>query len=374
MPDTESLVIRGAIFAAGFGANLSVLALLSHQKFGSELTKRLMTSQLIVDGVITIFSLGLLFYPVITPNFGPEVAFVACYVIRSGTMYNYFQAVSVYNLMWIAVDRFLAVGRPSTYRSSQRKMIIVAYATMFLLPFVCSAPAPYLVIYADGKCRIRMLYDRSVFAAVYTAFTFYVGVIFAYLVPGITMLVCQAKMVLALREVMRPQKREMAQSNASSSDRPHPNSFNRTVAIPALIMCINFLISAGYKHVYYLLGAHKIISYDFASFAGRMALILNAIGSSVNPLVIVWSSGSFRRQIRVCLNRLNVRMNASLFVPLTKLHCLPAHPSLLGGSYQAHHSFSTGGFQFLIGNNNVAEASESTAYSSQLTQYEENVS
>ena len=242
----------------------------------SSVTVVLLKHQAIIDASVCALATGI-FLQTSFHNVGLCVIdFVICFFWYSQMIYWVFALLSVWNLVFIAVDRYIAVCASVTYNTLSRTRIKIAIAAMYVC-FISSAMITVpLVSFRHKRCVDELLLspDES-----YTYFYWYsiYWLFFSYIVPFLSFLMLYGRIVQQLRRhrlVIAP----VTQSQTVT------NSTIRITKCAITVTCI-FVMTISYHSIYFCMSSVSEINFDFGGHYQLIGMLMIACNSLANPFI-----------------------------------------------------------------------------------------
>ena len=207
---------------------------------------------------------------------------IICHVWDSQAIYWGGVAISIYNLVFLAYERFLAVCRPFKHVDfTPRKLF-----RLFLVLYICSQTLPVglclSVSYKDAQCvnkdidRLLQVYSIAVFTLVYFVpctffFSFYGMVINSF------------------------RKRRTSDFSSSKVIDKATVELTKTAAV---VTCV-FIVCIGYDLIYYMFGCNYVVEYIINSPVQKVGVGLSSFNSVANPMIYGLLMPSYRKSLRM---------------------------------------------------------------------------
>ena len=214
-----------------------------------------------------------------------------CQVWHSQAIYWTGVFISMYCLVFIAVERFIMIEYPYTHRNIKTRhvyaslVIMVIASCIWVLP-PCSLQTKYEE--QSGECHSHYYFDSEVFEdfmAFFGIFWFVMG----YSVPIILFITLYTKIILTLR-----QRQETQRANGQCILETADRYLTRT----AIAVSVVFSVCVGWESWCYLFGRVGIISYEKDTWYSVMGAFLATFNSCANPLIYCASLPIFRKSLK----------------------------------------------------------------------------
>ena len=176
--------------------NISTFMFLHQAKSLNRMVSFLMKHQALLDFFVCLFgAIILLTQQEYMWKTGTQIIdIVVCYVWHSNMLYWWCFSLSVWSLVLLAIDRFMAVCKPFIYMNMTKvKMIlcmVVIYASMISLTIPSSF---YVIHFNNGQCEYRIITESLHF---YSIFIF----IASYFAPCFLIILLYVRIILSLRK------------------------------------------------------------------------------------------------------------------------------------------------------------------------------
>ena len=258
------------------GFNRLMLVLLRHQSF--------------VDALVCLLASVVVVQPFMWTTGLNWLDQFICHVWHSQALYWGAVTLSTYNLVCIAIERYIAVARPFQYSdlmeaNNKKKacIFLVLYAGMLFITH-----GTYLQTrLQDGKCLNEYFMDGPAVQSYFFGFVIFTYIL-TYFVPALAMAILYSIIVCKLQR----RKKNLSLGQSTVIDRAS-TQLTKTAAIVTLI----FIVTIGYDLHYYLLGYSGITSYDLNSPVQKIGVFLSNLNSCTNPFVYALLMPQYRQNI-----------------------------------------------------------------------------
>ena len=282
--------------STGVVANvLTFVTLTVNGRAFSHLTVVLLKHQALIDMIVCVLA-SCLFMQTAAWRVGQSTVDSAiCFVWHSRFLYWVPVTLSIWNIVFIAVDRLMAVCFPLKYKLLSPRHLKIAIGVMYVPCVFSSAPCIRVVSFAHGRCYLTITLPPQ------QAYNFYYGysvywLLFAYLIPVTLFLVLYGYIVSRLRRQSLAVVASTAQSQARTKS---------TVRVTrcAITVTVVFMASLGYDSIHFCLGSVGVTVYDFGVLVHLIGLLLTVVNSLANPFVYFVFMPAFRRSMRTTICR-----------------------------------------------------------------------
>ena len=222
------------------------------------------------------------------------IDYVICYIWYSQTLYWATVLVSVYNLVFIAFDRLVAVCFPVKYKTMSPKNLKIAIAIGYV-PCICSAaPCVELVSFVKGQCILGMSLPPDL------AYKFYYGysihwLFVAYIIPVASFFIFYGRVVVQLR---RHRKAITSAIESQALTKSTVRVTNCLITVTAV-----FIVTVSYHSIYFCAGSVGLMSFDLGGPTQLIGILLTVCNSCANPFMYAMFMPAFRRSLRATIWR-----------------------------------------------------------------------
>ena len=277
----------------GFVANVAT-AITLHQNGSafSPVIRILFQHQSLVDALICVISLIFVIKP---NNWMTGIQYLdscICYIHHSYFSIGVTVGLSVWNLVYLSMERWLAVCLPFRHKDLTTGRLKWALVGLYVVSIIGTSPNFVLhVKLQDKACLARPLFDTSMkrtqdMMYAYAVFHY----LFCYAAPCALLFLFYGLVILTLHR-----RQKQSKLGSSSVIESAANELTKT----ALVVTLIFIFSLGFDLWTYLLANFGYIpSYTLGSPIQRAALWLLSVNSGANPFIYVMLIPAYRRSIR----------------------------------------------------------------------------
>ena len=226
-----------------------------------------------------------------------SIGVVACFI--TGVSSYLFGLVSIYTLVFVSIERFMATNHPVKHRLvSNTKLIQIGVSIIWIWSgFLCGllfALSRYVYVKEYFHCMV----DWSA-SMTYTI----ILVICAYCLPVLTLTFCNFSVLRAVRIVHRNRANHSNSPNSRNSNgmlrfaREHRASFCIIVIVATFVICWTPYVIGGYA---IFLGNNNLPKQFMSA-----AVVLTIGNASLNPIIYGVMNNSFREAFRNILSPRN---------------------------------------------------------------------
>ena len=224
--------------------------------------------------------------------------FLLCQVWHGQAIYWSGVTISVWNLVLMAVERFLIIRYPYKHRDMPPSKVYKAWAILYVLIILFLVPAYFQVKYESGKCVPKFYFDTpgaNTFNAFYGIFWLFL----CYVIPTSLFVFLYTKIIIHIRQRQKSNiERHSVLDNMEGQQSRIYTRANQQLTKTAIIVTIVFIISLSYDCWYCLLGYTGITEYVFNSPLQKVGVFLSTFNSCANPFIYATGMSVFRKSLR----------------------------------------------------------------------------
>ena len=289
------------VTSIGLIANLVALLTLlySKQRFSTRPTRILLINQTFVDTFVCVLGILIFTHTDMSMTGNEPIDFFLCQALRSQAMFWIFVLLSVWNVVFIAFDRFQVInntGSPRNVRIRRRKVVLMI---MYIVSAILLVPACFQVRYdpVTGVCEEDLSFmendngDNGLLK--FWIFYGYVWFFTMYIIPIGCLVAMYAEVVLELKRTQRTLGEILDKRSSHVLD-----TADRQVTQMAITIGIIFIISLSWDAFYCLLGFTGVTSYEFNSLLQTTGVFLATMDSCATPFIYLFTMSEFRAGVK----------------------------------------------------------------------------
>ena len=289
------------VTAIGLIANFVALLTLifSKSRFSTRPTRILLINQTFVDTFVCVLGISIFTHTDMSMTGNKSMDFFLCHALRSQAMFWIFVLLSVWNVVFIAFDRFQVInntGSPRNIRIRRRKVVLMI---MYIVSTILLVPCCFTVRYDPdtGVCKEDSSYiDNDNGDDGFLKFLIFYGYVWfftMYIIPIGCLAVMYAEVVLKLKRTQRTLGEILDKRSSLVLD-----TADRQLTQMAITIGIVFIISLSWDAFYCLLGFTGVTSYEFNSLLQITGVFLATVDSCATPFIYVFTMSKFRAGVK----------------------------------------------------------------------------
>ena len=304
------------ILVTGLLSNVvTLLTLTWHGKGFPLMSRTLLRHQAIVDALVCV--MGILMYSQDPMWMTGNDLFdhVLCQVWHGQAIFWSCVLVSVWNLILIAMERWLMICRTYKHRNMRLREMYKMLIAMYSISFVFLVPAFFQIRYqppiiktsfnvttgqqnTSGKCLAGEFYFDNKHFKGFMAFYGVFWWLICYIIPVALFIYFYAKVIFSLREKRMEATPGSLHGDKRKSKNKVLKAADQQITRTAIIVTIVFFLSLSWDSWYCFFGFQEIIDYEFNSKLQVMGVFLAAFNSCTNPFIYAASMAIFRRCLK----------------------------------------------------------------------------
>ncbi|KAI0213424.1 hypothetical protein LSAT2_001540 [Lamellibrachia satsuma] len=291
-PLWRRIMNAGLLGMAGTGVvanTMTFVTLTVNGRSFSRLTVVLLKHQALIDAAVCALASGVFMQTSVWHVGQYAVDYAVCYIWHSQYIYWGVALLSVWNLVFIAIDRLIAVCFPIKYKSLSSRGLKIAIAIMYVPCFLSPAPSIRLVTFTHGQCILGITLPPDLAEAFYYWFSIY-WLFVAYIVPMVSFLLLYGRTVLQLRHHRK------AIASAVQSQTLTKSTIRVTKC--AITLTVIFAATISYDSIYFCLGNVGVTSYHLGAPVQLVGILMTVCNSLANPFMYAIFMPTFRRSLR----------------------------------------------------------------------------
>ena len=259
----------------------------------------LLGNQSIFDGLACLMTLLNTLIPsyMVSSN-GSLYDVLGCHIWGSKYLYLLFIMASVQNIVCITIDRYIAVLRPSTYRSSKKKFLISTSIYIILMSIIIPLPALCFMKISNNTCIVSNIYPGIEFknfllwCAIIWTFSIYIG-------PVLFLSIAYWRIIRKLKKSVMPDLNDIDKEKLKGTHQ---------LTISVFIATVIFICTFTFDNICYILSQFDIVEYTPGGVKEKIGLFIVTINSVLSPLSYFCFMKSFRVRfysLFICKNKKN---------------------------------------------------------------------
>ena len=272
----------------GFFANMAtVITLVINGKSFSLAIRVLLRHQSIVDASVCLFGALVLVQPFMWLSGYFSLDVFLCYAWHGQGMYWNVVFISIWNLVTLAFERFLAVCYPFKHKDFTRRRLFMVFFIIYIYSFFASSGSYMQTHLVDGKCLPEYILQGEsgkTFYYVYAIQTFFSY----YALPCSLFVIFYGSVIFTFRHRSQTQLAASRVIDKASAD----------LTKTAVVVTAIFIIDIGFDLWYYLLGKIYAVEYAMGSPIQKIGIWLSSFNSVANPFVYALLMPASRNSVR----------------------------------------------------------------------------
>ena len=280
--------IQLVLTSVGLVGNLLTLVTLIRQGQGfSRIIRLLLQHQSLVDSWVCLTAILLLVQPPMWLTGNKHFDIFLCMAWHGQGLYWGVVLLSIWNLVFISIERNMAVCHPFKHQKLSYKIVYTIFAIMYILSILLLVPGYLQVRYDDGECLSEYYFEGKImedFMTGYGIFWFFI----AYAIPCALFFVLYGLVLLSIH-------RRQGDTKLGSSRVIDKATTQLTKT--AITVTIFFIVSLGWDSWFYILGYTGVVEYEFNSPLQKIGVFFSVLNSCANPLIYAASMPIFRESL-----------------------------------------------------------------------------
>ena len=297
-------VFKTIVIILGLVTNIATFFSLTMNSEGlPQISRILLQHQAIADSFVCIMAIG-----IFTQNFMWMTAnhafnFVLCQAWHGQAIYWGGVLLSVWNIVLIAVERFMLINYPFKHRNLRPKHVYTVIVLMYSMNIICCIPGPLNVKYDKNRteCLNELYSDSPSFASFMSNFSIFWFLII-YAAPITIFIVLYTRSLFTLRKLQQ----KFRESNQKSFVL---KVADQRLTRNAIAVAIVFVISLSWDSWFYVLAFSENVKYDLNSPFQVVGVFLATLNSCANPFIYAAFLPSFQRSLAKTFRMGNTKKN-----------------------------------------------------------------
>ncbi|KAK2170857.1 hypothetical protein NP493_1129g00034 [Ridgeia piscesae] len=274
-----------ALTCIGYVANkVTFITLVKNGHMFSPAICLLLKHQALLDSWVSAMGTILLLQPPLwkTGRYGFDL--VVCYVWHSQAIYWATIYMSVWNLVAIAVERYIAVCHPFKHNDFQGTPVRVSIASMYGASVIILSPSYMQVRFKDNMCISEYLIPGKLGEDFFYGYSI-LCLFTLYLLPALAFMFLYGRIVMSLRR-----HKKTSQSGTSKALK----TVQVTITKTAFVVTLVFMVTIGFDAWSYTLGYTGVTNYEFGTPVQKIGVFFAVCNSVINPFVYLLLMPAFR--------------------------------------------------------------------------------
>lgn len=250
----------------------------------------LLRNQAVCDALIC----ALAFLTLLTPEMwlpGMDTLDVfMCYIWHSQHINWTLVVISVWNLVFLAYERWLAVCRPFQHQKLTKSKLYLTITLLYIICFIGLSPGFIQIRLENGVCEHKYFMDGRVvdiFFSVYATAWFFI----LYAIPSLLFILLYGMVIFAFQK----RKKKSDQLGSSRVIDKATSELTKT----AITVTIIFFLTISFDTWYYILGRYKVVKYTFNSPVQKASMWLASFNSFANPFIYGLLVPAYRQSLSI---------------------------------------------------------------------------
>ena len=260
------------------------------------MTKVLFQHQALVDSIVCLMGIGMITQPCMWMSGNQTFDFLLCQVWHSQGLYWTWVLLSIWNIMYISVERFIKINYPCRHRHTPVRDVCRGFTILYILGFLCLIPEYFQVRYDtdEGKCFADFYKCSEGFKMLMDGWRV-VWFLISYIIPIATFIGIYVTTILTI-EKRKGNLRNQCRDSFTASQLYEKESkyITRTVVAVAIV----FVLSLSWETLQYLLSAMGVAKYHKNDPLQRIGVFLATFNSCVNPFIYCVFLKCFRNSLK----------------------------------------------------------------------------
>ncbi|KAI0220083.1 hypothetical protein LSAT2_028397, partial [Lamellibrachia satsuma] len=274
-----------ALTCVGYVANkVTFITLLKNGHMFSPAICLLLKHQALLDSWVSAMGTILLLQPPLWKIGHYNFDLAVCYVWHSQAIYWATIYMSVWNLVAIAVERYIAVCHPFKHKDFQGTPVRVVLASMYVASVVILFPSYIQVRFEDNMCISEYLIPGKLGEDFFYGYSI-LCLFTLYLLPALAFMFLYGRIIASLR-----QRKKSSQSGTSKALKTVQTTITKTAFVVTLV----FMVTIGFDAWSYTLGYTGVTNYEFGTPVQKIGVFFAVCNSVINPFVYLVFMPAFR--------------------------------------------------------------------------------
>ncbi len=276
----------------GLIANIITLITLNNGKILSAAILTLLKHQSFVDAMVCGLAIPIFIQPPMWTTGVQAVDVVICYVWHNQLFFWYFVGISAWNLVYLAMERFVAVNKPLRHAQLTKKKLHWLFGFAYVFHFFLNTMFTIWVFLDKGRCVHGFISDPKIETIVSLSIMSLWAVSMYFLPVGLLVSLYS----LILHKLRKRQKESLFQNT------PTVSNASKKLLQTAFIVSICFIILMFFDILYMFLDIFGVTeTYTLNTPLQSIGVFLTTLNSSINPYMYAYSLPVFRRNVHITM-------------------------------------------------------------------------
>ena len=292
-PSWQTAIERTQMAMAIFGFAANIITLVTLTRNGDTLSPPiclLLKHQALADsGVCAMAAVILVQVPFWTSDL-TWLDVLTCHIWHSQALYWFMIFVSIWNLVFVSAERYMAICLPFLHSNLTTKRMVLAILLLYLVSLLVITPdfLRYRFDYDRKRCRRGFIFSGEQSSTFYYAYTI-VCLFTDYFIPLMAYIAMYSRILFTLAT-----RKKNVHLATSRTIRSTSNCLTKTAVALTLI----FIFSIGFGKWYYVLGNTGVIPHKPNSPVHEIPVFLAVFNSCINPCVYTILMPAYRKSLR----------------------------------------------------------------------------
>ena len=297
---TSITAVLTTMTVLGLVANIiTLIILILYEKDFPQISRTLLKNQATSDCFVCVMAVGLYFQSFRWTTGFRTFDLLLCQTWHSQALFWGGVHVSIWSLVFIAVERFVKISYPFKHRRIRKSHIYTTCTAIYFSSFVFTFPCYFQTRYdmETGKCLDQYYFQTNQFhnlMAQYGIFWF----VMEYVIPTTLFISIYTKVILDLRSHKKNRDEIRCVGSLQRKKQCTLSLADKQLTKTSIFVTIVFVISLGVESWRYFLGRIGIICYEKNTLQLILGVFLASINSCANPFIYSISLPVFKKCLK----------------------------------------------------------------------------
>lgn len=285
-------IFKTIVTILGLLSNLTTIFSLTFNSEGfPQISRLLLQHQAIADSFVCIMGIGIYTQKFMWMTSNDGFNFILCQAWHGQAVYWGGVLLSVWNIVFITVERFMLINYPFQHRNIRPSHVYIVFVLMYILSVIFLGPAYVQVKYNEStkECLNEFYFSSPSFASFMSYFSIFWFFI-VYAVPIAIFIGLYTKTLITIRT--RQQK-----FKDSNQDSHILKLADKQLTRTAIAVAVVFVISLSWDSWFYVLGFSEVVEYNFNTPVQIVGVFFSTLNSCANPFIYAAFLPVFRRSL-----------------------------------------------------------------------------